>query len=111
MREQRSSGAECRCEAGLVIPSSRARVPVPSVGLLASARRKPEFTSAPSSQPDAAGVERVVRALGIGERIVVTDVGGKEVRGSIQAIVKADSPWFLAGNPLLSTMPFRRSGL
>jgi hypothetical protein len=57
------------------------------VGLLGSARRKPEFTSPSSStQPDVAGVERVVRALGVSERIVLTDVNGKEIRGSIQAI-------------------------
>lgn len=56
-------------------------------GLLASARPKPAFRVEPSSsQPDIVAVERVVKALGIGERIVVTDANAKEIRGSIQAI-------------------------
>ena len=56
-------------------------------GLIGSARPKPQFKAASlSSQPDVVGVERVVRALGVGERIVVTDVSARQIRGSIQTI-------------------------
>lgn len=68
-------------------------------GLLVSARPKPGFTAGPASSPpdvpkaalssnppDVLAVERVVRALGVTERIVVTDANGRQIRGSIQSI-------------------------
>lgn len=68
-------------------------------GLLVSAWPKPTFTAAPppsqpdvptavlpSSLPDILRVERVVRALGVSQQIVVTDVNGRKLSGSIQSI-------------------------
>ena len=56
-------------------------------GVLVLARPKPALRAQPSSgQPDVVSVERVVRALGVDERIVVTDANAREIRGSIQTI-------------------------
>ena len=56
------------------------------VGILASAKSRPSFSAAGSLGPaDTTEIDRVVRALGVDEKIEVVDAHGRKVRGSIVA--------------------------
>jgi hypothetical protein len=56
------------------------------VGILASAKPRPSFSAAGSLGPaDTKEIDRVVRALGVDEKIEAVDAQGRKVRGTIVA--------------------------
>jgi hypothetical protein len=58
-------------------------------GAILSAARRPHY-DASDSRPDPVAVQRVVAALGAGERIIVTDLGSRETTGRIEAFGQDD---------------------